>query len=291
MGYYAKKTTIGFKRVSASEATHVIMPIDEFEENVKTVQEARAETERVTAAAQKRIKKLQDNHLDEMLSEAKRYIVSEEMSIKNVKKEAQKEYDCLHAMYLAEMNKNEELEKENKALCEEVERNDALNRHFRRISRERANQKNGQSKKNGLGYIVLSSGQYKDRVPNPSAEPGWDQTDIMVDVWKTVIRTHYDAGLPLYTIQPEVRKELIDNILGLMGVSRIQEHDRNGQYQVWTEEDDETVRDVCGVYRWVYRSNFNSGCWEIELYHNLPVYVQEELRMNKNCGRKGEKHA
>ena len=59
---------------------------------------------------------------------------------------------------------NDNLTADNNLLQSEYEREKNLNRMFRRMAKQRANQNNGQPKKSGCGYVVVSSMQVKDRI-------------------------------------------------------------------------------------------------------------------------------
>ena len=140
---------------------------------------------------------------------------------------------------------NDNLTADNNLLQSEYEREKNLNRMFRRMAKQRANQNNGQPKKSGCGYVVVSSMQVKDHV--------WD--DYVVDAWKTGLKTPYAAEFPLHTIYRDIRFDLIFEVLGSLGISRIQEHSKNGSYQIWYEDEDESKRPLNGIYRWCYRVN------------------------------------
>lgn len=280
MGWYAKELLKGtYKKTSKEKADHVVFTIEEMDEIDQELQQKLQQAEDKLAREKQRYKDREDEYLNESLKSLELSIEAQNIMVRDTQEKAQKEYDELNSDYQSAQNTIEELRAENRLLEEENERNTALNMHFKRVSRERANKENGQPKREGMGYVVISSSQYRDRVQDPDIDPGWESADIYIDVWKTVIRTHYNAALPLETIRREIRIELIDTVLGQLGVEVLQINSKNGIYEIWTLVDsDGREHTACAVYRWVYRANFRDDCWELELYHNTPIYVPEGLR-------------
>ncbi len=127
--------------------------------------------------------------------------------------------------------------------------------------KERANTQNGQPK-TASGYTVIYSGQYND-------------PDFYVPIWRTCIRTPYDAGIPIDDLRREIRRDLMYDVLGLMGIEVLQKYDRNGVFDDWKDENNTVMN---AAFKMMYKANYKDGCWEIELYHNKPVFVPQALR-------------
>ena len=160
-------------------------------------------------------------------------------------------------------------EAEKRDLEEALSQQRNLNDNLKRIAKERADAKRGLTpKKERSGYIVLFSSQYRERYRNDEGEK------LVANTWKSVLQTPYDATLPLEQIKDDVWDELLHQILYPMGFRRVQDLDKNGEYKSWHDDEEE----LCGLYRWDYKSNYRTGLWEITLYHTKSLSVPEEYR-------------
>lgn len=159
-----------------------------------------------------------------------------------------------------------------------------LNQGLKRIAKERScADRDIPDKKNSSGYLVLRTGQTMEKT---------DEGEYQV--WKTNIQTPYDASLPFEAIHEDIHRELQETVLGPMGVDWIQTEERNGIYETLETASGKVG---CGVYRVRYSANLRSGYWELELYHNCPIFVPAAMRPpviqgNKQSpkGKGGEKN-
>lgn len=273
MSYFAIKTSLGLKKVPEEDADFYIETIEEYYRHKNTSRSAKeiiVELQDYKKELEQKILELEKERDD--LRE--RVITAYNDGIHDEKELADKERK--ENVFLKEENikvlrKGEMTEESLAEALDEINRLESLNAHFIRVAKERANQQNGQSKKDGSGYAVISTGQIKDKIEN------YDRLET-IDTWKTTIKTPYNASLPIDTVEPLVRTDLIDKVLGPMGVDILQLPERNGEY-VYPDgmfvEDEETI---CMVYRYAHHARFAEGVWEIDIFHDKPLFVPEELR-------------
>lgn len=200
---------------------------------------------------------------------------------KKVKEEAEKR---MLAAYKAQreaeekadlaMNKEEEAMYEKYVMEENLEKQRILNENLKRVCRERANALRKISpKKEKSGYLVLYSNQFKERYK------GKEGKTAVADTWKSLLQTPYDASIPLDLIIDDIWDNLMNDVLYQMGFRKIQETEKNGTYQIWTEEDEDGDDvEVCGLYRWCFRANYREGLWEMILYSTKGLSVPAEYR-------------
>lgn len=134
-----------------------------------------------------------------------------------------------------------------------------LNANLRRLACERANaDRKVQNKKQHDGYIVFSSQEYQHTYkPGRNAEKLW--------CWKTVVQSPYSATIPLNTVKPDIKDDLINKFGARLGFERVVQG---------VPED----RSKNTVFLESYRANFKAGYWEIEYLHTHPVTVPEDMR-------------
>lgn len=284
---YAKKLISGLlKETSEQKADHVLLSLDEADDLAMDLEQFKSERDDARISTKKVEEKIEDlkrEHNREMMQTITRLLNDEEFSVKEAKEAAEKKYRTLEDKYAEAWRLIDDLTAENNLLQNEYDREKDLNRMFRRMATQRANQNNGQPQKGGCGYVIISSAQVKDRV--------WD--DYYVDSWKSVLKTPYSAELPLQLIRRDIRTDLIFTVLGAIGIERLQEHSKNGCYQIWdAPADDGTKISLNGVYRWIYRINARENLWEIEIFHNLPIFVSADMLPQKPTGKRGQnKHS
>ncbi len=276
---HAKRLINGiFKEVPEEKASHVVLTLDEADSlalDMDTFESERDDARISANDLRTQIEELKQTHNREMMRTIERLIDDEAFSVKQAKEDAEKKYSELEEKYSEALQTIKNLTEDKDLLQDEYDREKGLNRMFRRMARQRANQNNGQPRKSGCGYVVVSSMQVKDRV--------WD--DYMVDAWKTILRTPYAVELPLKMVYRDIRSDLIFEVLGTLGISRLQAHSKNGNFQIWHDEED-SKKPLNGIYRWCYRINSRENCWEIELYHNLPLLISADMLPQKGTGGK-----
>ncbi len=290
MAYFATKTTLGFKKVSEEDADFHIETIEEYYRHKNTAryaQETIAELQNLKAELEEKILELEKETDDLKEKYINAYKDGVNDGSEDVTKEKEKYY-ALNQKYKDVVRKLKGMETELVSAEEAVDRKTLLNMHFLRVSKERANRENGQPKKEGTGYVVINTAQITDRVENPSAR--YDPYETIFS-WRTTIRTPYSVYLPLTTIADEIRTDLIDTVLGPMGINILQIPEKNGEYTypdgILDEEDKQAS---CFVYRYLYHSNMREGFWEIDLFHDKPIFVPEEFRIIQKNNQKGSDH-
>ena len=294
MAYFAIKTSFGFKKVSEEDADFHIETIEEYYRRKNTARYAKetiAELQNLKAELEEKILELEnenDGLKEEYVNAYKDGVFDEQEYVERERKEnALLREKIRKALHDGEMSEGC-LSDANKA----VDRLESLNAHFIRVAKERANQQNGKSKKDGSGYVVTTTIQVKDKVENQDYR--YDQHET-INAWRTTIKTPYNASLLYEDIRKEIRTDLIDTVLGPMGIDILQKHEKNGEYLYPTEIDNSSDQDHCMVYRWIYRANYRDGFWEIDIYHDKPIYVPEELRSTTKtinpAKKEGDKNA
>ena len=183
--------------------------------------------------------------------------------------------------------KAENLRKQLEEANEIIKNEKHLNENLMRIMRERANQSRGiKPKKQHDGYLVLGSRQWKEkynveiwdtedhmirysRNPGAARRKGYLRTEHKTaDVWKSVLQTPYDASIPLEQVQYRVEEEDLwkKGILKDIGCTGMHESYANGRFD--KNEKNE-------LYRWVFKANYRSRLWEIEIYTTNELNVPE----------------
>lgn len=183
--------------------------------------------------------------------------------------------------------KAENLRKRLEETNEIIKNEKHLNENLTRIMRERANQSRGiKPKKQHDGYLVLGSRQWKEKY---NVEI-WDTEDHMIryggnlgaarrkgylrtehktaDVWKSVLQTPYDASIPLEQVQYRVEEEDLweKGILKDIGCTGMHESYANGRFN---------KNEKNGLYRWVFKANYRTRLWELEIYTTNELTVPE----------------
>lgn len=184
-------------------------------------------------------------------------------------------------------------EAEKSGMEESLKKQQNLNNNLKRIARERANAARGLTpKKEHRGYVVLFSAQYKQRYRVDHDFDEWRKENPytnksefvayenkVADVWHSVLQTPYDASLPLNQVKDDIWDDLMHSVLYPLGFRQAQPVEKNGEYRTWTSKNEEgTVRELCGLYRWDFKANYKSGLWELNLYHTKSLRVPEEYR-------------
>ena len=176
-----------------------------------------------------------------------------------------------------------------------------------RIMRERANQQRSISpKKAHDGYIVLESREWVEHFTRKVWKTPVDETKEYTDeelryyvkrgdlvmqretahVWKSVLQTPYDASLPQSTIRNRIDDEIwYTGVLADIGCENMSLDSYNGEYQEFINENGFEEN---GLYRWLYKANYRTGLWEIEIYTTQALTVPENRRPPRRM-KKGKK--
>ncbi len=277
MGYFVRKSiTGGFRKTDREDAEYFVQTIDEHEEDIRKIRQAEADRERASSDLEDEISRIRLEFLNNQIAESE---YAEKEFRKKMEKSRQQE-EKLHSeidrIKSAASVQNERY----KRLEADYQRVLSLKKNLERIARERSNaDRSITPKKTHHGFLVLSTSQYQEKVQEQDPDNEWSVITSVKPVWKTVMQTPYDASLLLNEIEPEIRHILCEEVFSGMGVRYVQASDRNGEYKQWEETaEDGSVCEICGVYKWFYKSNFRIGLWELEMYHTMPIFVPEELR-------------
>lgn len=189
---------------------------------------------------------------------------------RRIKYEAEKKQESISReadRKLKAVEHNAEIEK--RELLDQLQVQKNLNINLKRIAKERANAKRGLVKKEHSGYVVLNSGQYKQK----------NGRDV-VSAWKTLLQTPFDASIPFHQAEEEIIEDLWQGgVLYDLGVRDAQSGNNNGEYKIWLETiENGKRREICGLYGWSFKANYRSGFWEMDLYHTKSIKVPEEYR-------------
>ena len=207
---YAKKMAGGvYRPTSEDNADYIIQTIADYDRDTMRLRKALKDA----ADARRELDNKEYQYNEDLIKNFDYFSKEAENTINERQQEFDEKYKELETEYQAEKEKTEELTEEKEFLEAEVERNRSLNAHFLRVSKERANQQNGQPKKDGCGYALLNTSQVDDLVHI-------EETDEYehVSSYRTTIRTPYDATIPIDDIRVDIRSDLIDDILHMMGI-------------------------------------------------------------------------
>ena len=282
---YAYKKTTGFmgknyvyEPSSAGTGSYVVMPKDEYDQLKHNY-----------AAVELQLSSEKQNHaedVDKAKQEAEKQ-VSEAYEIATQKLEEYKKIvDAKSARLVNEV-------REDKSRMEkDLEQQMSLNKHLKRIARERANRdRKIKPKKEHDGYLVLESIQwteyYKYQFTNDEFKnlskaiqrryPDGYYEKRSASVWRSVLQTPYDASLPIEQIRDQVEDTDLwySGILDSIGCVSMSKNENNGKYsRSFYDTGDEKNH----LYRWDFKANFKSGFWELVIYTTKSLCVPPERR-------------
>ena len=264
MEYVKKQTFGGVRTCHKDEATHVLQTVSDYDELIEIAAMYRDNARK----AESREKKTREKYTA---------LLSENEQIQDNNSSLRAQISSLHkkisnSAQFADLAAS--LEEEKTALQdhiaeleEAVEQAQGLNRNLLRISRERANADRRISpKKKHDGYLVLESREWRERLS--------DKT--IMHTWKSVIQTPYDASMEPETVENQIFDDLVNFVLGDLGVSRyIPAEDGN----CMCPEDGDTGNTM---YCWRYNADYRSGYWSVIIFTIHPLIVPQERRARKD---------
>lgn len=300
MGFYAKKTLTGYKKVDGGaadqDAEYYIETKEEHEETLQRLRDAQESAHYARESVQKEKKRA--------AKEAER-ADGAERQIRQYAAQAGKRVSEAERAVSERDERITFLEGEVDALKKQLQSEKYLNRNMMRIMRERANQARGITpKKAHDGYIVLESRQWTEKY----IEEKWDTEDhkerygnangrgyarahgylqtrkASAEVWKSILQTPYEVSLPINQVQYRIDQEIGD-VLDDINVTQRLEPEYNGRYYDFGK--DSAGYEINGMYRWKYKANYRAGLWELEIYTTKSLRVPEHRRPPKKAkGRK-----
>ena len=307
MTRFYKKGPLGMAKAEAGmsdpEVSEVRMSIKEYRELLDSVRSAEKSAANTQAKAEDRIAGIREKAKEKIEearrqaeAEAEKRISAAQDAARRIKKEATSLQEQLAEAQTAVQNEK------------------ALNENLLRIMRERANRARGiQPKKRHDGYTVLESRQWIERY----TEETWDTEDhkrrysenrsaaikkkylrienMTAAVWKSILQTPYDASISLESIQYRVEEEDLwkKGILKDIGCRSMCESFANGRYTDFGRDDNGNEKN--GLYKWVFRANYKTGLWELEIYttkaltvpeYRRPTLAQKKIRKVKEKNKK-----
>ena len=295
MGFYAKKTLTGYKKVDGGaadqDAEYYIETKEEHEETLQRLRDAQESAHYARESVQKEKKRAakEAERADSAERQIRQYAAQ-------AKSDAEKRVRKAEAAVAEKEERISSLEEEIEELKKQLQNERHLYRNMKRIMRERANQARGITpKKAHDGYIVLESRQWTERY----TEDHWDTEDHRerygdpenraqaikkgylrktrktAEAWKSVIQTPYDSSLPIKQVEGRIEKE-IEAVLEDINVETRLKTEYNGVYYDFGINDEGYEKN--GLYRWKYRANYRSGLWEMEIYTTKSLRVPENRR-------------
>lgn len=144
---------------------------------------------------------------------------------------------------------------------------DNLNRSLLRIMRERANASRKLSpKKEHSGYVILMMQQI-----DWSYKKGHGET-VNATIWRSSVQTPYSASLPYKSISEYIREDLEKGgVLSGFGCDYVVDSaDRGICLDAIEEHSTNNVLVKC-----LYRANFKSTFWEIDLFTSKPLRIND----------------
>lgn len=248
---FVKKNMLGvYKSCEESEATHIVIEVDDYDELIEKAEESGKDYSHYKTALDRAEKKWKES---EDLVKRQYTRISEMSRQLQIAEKASKEISSV-------IDENDKLRAVVKQLREELEAKRLLNENLKRICRERANQaRNLRPKKEHDGYIVLSSREWSEKLP--------DGSQIMA--WKSILQTPYDASISLNAIRGEIYRELCMHVLPDLHCRNINNVDENGIYK----ENEENC-----MFRWNYTADYRTGFWVVTIYTTDALSVPIERR-------------
>lgn len=292
MGFYAKKTMMGYREIdggaSDPDAEYYIETVEEHKERLRQIKAAQDSAETAKKESREAAEKA-DRQFRQYAARAKE---DAENKVRKAEKDA------------ADSKKRTSiLEEKIKNLQEQLQSEKYLYRNMQRIMREKANQARGISpKKAHDGYIVLESRQWEERY----TEELWDTEDHRkrygdpenrgyaikkgylrrerrtAEAWRSTIQTPYDASLPIGQVKSRIEEEICD-VLKDINVEIRLKAEYNGTYYDFGMNDEGYKKN--GMYRWTYKANYRAGLWELEIFTTKSLRVPENRRPSQQKRR------
>ena len=267
MEYVRKSSLGGFRLCGEEDATHILQTQEEYAEmigiatmyrdNVRKAETREKATRKKYTALQTENKHLQEENATlriENSSLCKKNSQSTQLADRTAALEKEKN---------ALRNRMAELE-------QAVSQAEGLNRNLLRICRERANaDRNIRPKKQHDGYLVLQSREWRERLSDKS----------VMQTWKSVLQTPYDASMEPEIAEKQIFDDLVNYVLGDLGVIRYVPAEENGRCLLPEEGTSANT-----LYCWRYNADYQSGYWSVIIYTINPLVVPPERRARQ--GRK-----
>ena len=267
MEYVRKSSLGGFRPCGEEDATHILQTQEEYAEmigiatmyrdNVRKAETREKATRKKYTALQSENKYLQEENATlriENSSLCKKNSQSTQLADRTAALEKEKN---------ALRNRMAELE-------QAVSQAEGLNRNLLRICRERANaDRNIRPKKQHDGYLVLQSREWRERLSDKS----------VMQTWKSVLQTPYDASMEPEIAEKQIFDDLVNYVLGDLGVIRYVPAEDNGRCILPEEGTSANT-----LYCWRYNADYRSGYWSVIIYTFDPLVVPPERRVRQ--GRK-----
>ena len=258
MEYVRKSSLGGFRLCGEEDATHVLQTHEEYSEMVGIASMYRDSSRKAEArekGAREKYTALQseNRHLQEKNA-------SLQIEVSSLRMQISQSADRTVAL---EKEKNV-LQNRISELEESVKQAEGLNRNLLRISRERANADRRISpKKRHDGYLVLQSREWRERLPDKS----------VMQTWKSVLQTPYDASMDPEIAEKQIFDDLVNYVLGDLGVIRYVPAEDNGRCILPEEGTSANT-----LYCWRYNADYRSGYWSVIIYTIDPLVVPAERR-------------
>ncbi|MEE1042140.1 MAG: hypothetical protein U0L10_15745 [Lachnospiraceae bacterium] len=279
MTRFYKKGPLGMVKAEAGmsdpDVSEVRMSIKEYRELLDSVRSAQKSVVSIQNAANDRIARIKENAREKIEDARRQAETDAEKKAVAAQADARRigqEVDSLRKQ-LAEAKTDAKNEK-------------GLNENLIRIMRERSNQARSlKPKKQHDGYLVLESRQWKEKYKVDV----WDTADHMMryggnpglarkkgylrtiqkeaPVWKSILQTPYDTGIPLDQVRYRVEEvDLFEKeILRGIGCTGMSEGYENNSF-----DQSENI-----LYRSVFKANYRSRLWELEIYTTNELTVPE----------------
>ena len=264
---YVKKSSLGgFRTCEEKDATHILQTQDEYSEMISIATMYR-DNSRITEAKEKKAREKWSG-----LQSENRKLLEEVSSLRRQLSH------CSQGAQRASALEKEKLALQDRItdLEEAVKQAERLNRNLLRICTERSNaDRNVRPKKQHDGYLVLQSREWRERLLDNS----------ILYTWKSVIQTPYDASMEPEIAESKIFRDLVDHVLGDLGVSRYAPPEYNGRCFRPKDEEPENM-----MYCWRYTADYRSGYWSIIIYTINPLVVPPERRARQHQKRKHSIH-
>ena len=264
---YVKKSSLGgFRTCEEKDATHILQTQDEYSEMISIATMYR-DNSRITEAKEKKAREKWSG-----LQSENRKLLEEVSSLRRQLSH------CSQGAQRASALEKEKLALQDRItnLEEAVKQAERLNRNLLRICTERSNaDRNVRPKKQHDGYLVLQSREWRERLLDKS----------ILCTWKSVIQTPYDASMEPEIAESKIFRDLVDHVLGDLGVRRYVPADENGRCPLPEKRASDNV-----LYCWRFNADYRSGYWSVIIYTINPLVVSPERRAKQHQKRKQSIH-
>lgn len=189
---------------------------------------------------------------------------------------------------LIELAELEHIESYLKIYQEENSNLECRNNRLYSILKEKANaERKIYPKKERSGFLLLASVQvpehyviswdfdsWRKKHPELDSSEFVEREKQIAYIWKSTLQSPYFAELPFADIKNKLYEDFIDVCYEKTGIV-FEEYDLSQGFKKLSYE--MLLSSENRSYRWIFRSNFKTGFWEIDFWHTRPLEPPTEF--------------